>query len=79
MAAKDDIIGFIKAYVGPLISDVKDIRQQLTGGRDSGQYPGWKQLGQNDKGQNFTIVDSLADARGRIIALEKRITELEGK
>lgn len=80
MAAKDDIIGFIKTYVGPLISDVKDIRQQLTGGRDSGQYPGWKQLGQNDKGQNFTIVDSLADARQRIISLEADIKALkEGK
>ncbi|WP_374206083.1 glycoside hydrolase family 19 protein [Gordonia zhenghanii] len=79
MAAKDDIIGFIKAYVGPIISDVKDIRQQLTGGRNSGEYPGWAQLGKNAKGENLTVVDSLADARQRIIALEARLDEKEGK
>ncbi|MGC5249488.1 hypothetical protein ACPXB3_21490 [Gordonia sp. DT219] len=77
MAAKDDIIGFIRDYVGPIGSDVKDIRQQLTGGRDAGEYPGWRQLGQNDKGQNLTVVDSLADARNRIIALEKVVAELK--
>lgn len=32
---------FTTGYIGPLISDVKDIRQQITGGRDKGQYPGW--------------------------------------
>lgn len=32
---------FIKGFIGPIISDVKDIRQQLTGGRDAGEYPGW--------------------------------------
>lgn len=94
MAAKDDIIGFIKAYVGPLISDVKDIREQLTGSRDlvyeddakgnrvvdwAASFKGWKQLGQNPDGSNKTVVDSLADARDRIIALEQRVAELEGK
>ena len=73
VAAKDDIIGFIKTYVGPIISDVKDIRQQLTGGRDAGDYSGWPQLGQNDKGENLTVVDSLADTRRRVIELEKRL------
>lgn len=32
---------FITVFLGPVISDVKDIRQQITGGRDSGQYDGW--------------------------------------
>ncbi|MDJ0010089.1 peptidoglycan DD-metalloendopeptidase family protein [Gordonia alkanivorans] len=35
----------LKTYVGPIGSDVKDIRQQITGGRDSGQYPGFEQGG----------------------------------
>lgn len=32
---------FITGFVGPIGSDVKDVREQLTGGRDAGQYPGW--------------------------------------
>lgn len=34
---------FIKGFIGPIISDVKDIREQITGlgGRDGGKYPGW--------------------------------------
>lgn len=32
---------FLTGFVGPIISDVKDIRAQITGGRDAGQYPGW--------------------------------------
>lgn len=36
-------VDFIKGFLGPLISDVKDIREQLTGagGRDGGKFPGW--------------------------------------
>jgi putative chitinase len=89
MAAKDDIIGFIQAYVGPIISDVKDIREQITGSRDlvkvdgkvdwKASFRGWEQLGKNDDGSNKTLVDSLADARKRIISLEDRLTKLEGK
>ena len=32
---------FLTGFVSPVISDVKDVRAQLTGGRDAGQYPGW--------------------------------------
>ena len=32
---------FIEGFCGPIGSDTKDIREQLTGGRDAGQYPGW--------------------------------------
>lgn len=49
------ITDFIKGYVGPIGSDVKDTRQQITGGRDAGQYPGWPQI--NDR----TVVDALAE------------------
>ena len=33
---------FLTGFIGPIISDVKDIRQQITGGRNAGEYPGWK-------------------------------------
>ncbi|GAA5081487.1 N-acetylmuramoyl-L-alanine amidase [Nocardia iowensis] len=58
---------FIVGYVGPIGSDVKDIREQLAGegARDAGEYPGWKQLG--DK----TMVDALAEVLRRLDALEK--------
>lgn len=58
-------------YVGPGLSDTKDIRQQLTGGRDlipgdlAASFPGWDlaTLIQNvrDKGHNgLTVVDMMA-------------------
>ncbi|GAB3135729.1 hypothetical protein GCM10027289_29870 [Tsukamurella serpentis] len=44
----------LATYVGPIGSDVKDTREQITGGRDAGQYPGWDQLG------GRTVVDAVA-------------------
>lgn len=38
-------MGYTAAFMGPIGSDAKDVRAQLTGGRDAGQYPGWNQLG----------------------------------
>ena len=66
----------IKDYVdiritNPIGSDVKDIRQQLTGGRNYGEYPGWEQLGQDEQGRNLTLVDGLAAARHDIANLKK--------
>ena len=43
----DRIIEFLKGWTAPIISDVKDLRQQVTGARDSipgdleASYPGW--------------------------------------
>lgn len=54
MSAVDDVNKFTAAFDGPIGSDVKDVREQLTGGRDKGQYPGWAQLGKR------TIVDAVA-------------------
>lgn len=51
---KQYVADFIKGFVGPIGSDVKDARQQLTGGRDMGEYPGWGQLGER------TLVDAVA-------------------
>lgn len=41
---------------------LEDIWEQLRG--DDGE--GWKQLGQNDKGQNLTLVDAVAELRNSI-------------
>lgn len=56
---------FLTGFIGPVISDVKDIRQQLTGGRNAGQYDGWSvsQLVRNYQskpGDNGTIPEMLA-------------------
>ena len=75
---------FIKGFVGPVIADVKDVRQQLTGGRDSGEYPGWSigQLVRNYQakpGDKGTIPEMLAVALTEIEALRNDITELKGR
>lgn len=59
------VIDFIKTFCGPLISDVKDVREQFCGmgSRDAGQYAGWPQLGKNELGLNQTVVDAVADLR----------------
>lgn len=58
MASKEEIRALIyeclEVYVGPIGSDVKDSRQQLTGGRDKGDYRGHPQL------DNRTLVDAVA-------------------
>lgn len=51
---KDFVATYVSTFNGPIGSDVKDIRQQLAGGRDRGQYPGWDQLGDR------TAVDGIA-------------------
>lgn len=57
---------FIVGFVGPIGSDVKDIREQLTGGRDYGEYPGWDQLGDQ------TLVDAVAELRRRVDEIASR-------
>lgn len=60
----EQIQDFIVGFCGPIGADIKDVREQLTGGRDAGQYPGWPQL--DDK----TVVDALADVLDRVKKLE---------
>lgn len=66
---KDFIVGF----VGPIGSDVKDVREQLTGGRDAGEYPGWPQLGYDSDGNALTVIDGLSAARHDIAALDRKV------
>lgn len=88
LAAKDDIIAFIKSYVGPIGSDVKDIREQMVGGRDlvrrpdgsvdlAKSFPGWKILGQRKDGSNRTLVDAIGVLVANQEDLIKRIEQLE--
>ncbi|NMM84321.1 hypothetical protein B2J88_08100 [Rhodococcus sp. SRB_17] len=55
-----------KTYMDAVVSDVKDIREQLCGAgqRDAGQFKGWPQLG------GKTVVDALADIQSRLAKLE---------
>ena len=73
----------------PIGSDVKDIRQQLTGGRDKvvrkdgtvdieASYPGWKLLGLNEKGKGITPVDALAHIIQIIVRIERKLDQLLG-
>lgn len=73
----------------PIGSDVKDIRQQLTGGRDKvvrkdgtvdieASYPGWKHLGLNEKGKGITPVDALAHVIQMIVRIERKLDQLLG-
>ncbi|MBF6460147.1 hypothetical protein IU433_13990 [Nocardia puris] len=62
---------FIQGYVGPVISDVKDVREQLTGSRDlvrfadgtidlQASYRGLPQLGKRPDGTDRTLPDAIA-------------------
>lgn len=73
----------------PIGSDVKDIRQQLTGGRDKvvrkdgtvdieASYPGWKHLGVNEKGKGITPVDALALMTQILVRIERKLDQLLG-
>ncbi|SDR76142.1 peptidoglycan DD-metalloendopeptidase family protein [Corynebacterium timonense] len=73
---------FIKGFIGPLISDAKDIRQQLTGGRDAGQYGGWSvsQLVDNASskpGDYATVPEMLALVLTRQDELKAELAELK--
>ena len=73
---------FLKGFIGPIISDVKDIRQQFTGGRDAGEYPGWSisQLVKNYQskpGDRGTVPEMLAVALTEIQALREDVNKLK--
>ena len=66
------ITTFISGYLGPQIDALQDVWTQLRGPKGKG----WPQLGQNDKGQNLTLVDAVAALRQDMARIEKK---LEGK
>ncbi|WP_225727230.1 MULTISPECIES: peptidoglycan DD-metalloendopeptidase family protein [unclassified Nocardia] len=74
-----DVEGIEELDMSEALTILKEIRYQLTGGQEPGQFPGLPQLGQNDDGSNRTLTDSIADIRQRIVTLDKRIAELEAR
>lgn len=73
---------FLKGFIGPVISDVKDVRQQFTGGRDAGEYPGWSisQLVKNYQskpGDRGTVPEMLAVALTELHALREDVNTLK--
>ena len=82
MLTKKFFTDFIKGFIGPVISDVKDIRQQITGGRDAGEYPGWSvsQLVKNYQakpGDNGTLPEMLAVALTELQELRADVNEIK--
>lgn len=65
------ITTFISGYLGPQIDALQDVWTQLRGPKGRG----WPQLGQNDKGQNLTLVDAVAALRQDVARLEKKMEE----
>lgn len=67
------ITAFISGYLGPQIDAIQEIWRQLRG--PSGN--GWEQLGQNDKGQNLTLVDAVAAIRQQLAQIQADVDELK--
>lgn len=65
------ITTFISGYLGPQIDAIQEIWRQLRG--PSGN--GWEQLGQNERGQNLTLVDAVAAIRHDLARIEKKLEE----
>lgn len=62
---------FISGYLGPQIDALQEVWRQLRGP----QGKGWPQLGQNERGQNLTLVDAVAALRVDVAELRKIIEE----
>lgn len=66
---------FITGYLSPQIDALQEVWRQLRG--PSGN--GWPQLGQNDKGQNLTLVDAVAAIRQQLTQIQADLNELKGR
>lgn len=62
---------FVTGYIGPQIDAIQEIWRQLRGPAGNG----WAQLGQNDRGQNLTLVDGVAALRRDVAELRALIEE----
>lgn len=67
------ITAFISGYLGPQIEAIQEIWRQLRG--PSGN--GWEQLGQNERGQNLTLVDAVAAIRHQLAQIQADVNELK--
>ena len=62
---------FITGYFGPQFDAIQEIWRQLRGREGEG----WPQLGQNERGQNLTLVDAVAAIRQDLARIEKKLEE----
>lgn len=67
------ITAFISGYLGPQIDAIQEIWRQLRGPGGKG----WEQLGQNDRGQNLTLVDAVAAVRHQLAQIQADLDELK--
>ncbi|WP_412100220.1 N-acetylmuramoyl-L-alanine amidase [Corynebacterium aurimucosum] len=62
---------FITGYLGPQFDAIQEIWRQLRGPGGKG----WEQLGQNERGQNLTLVDAVAALRADVARIEKKLED----
>lgn len=80
---KTYVADYIRGFVGPIGSDVKDVRQQLTNGRDRDEYPGWEQLGGRTVTDAIGVIGTVVgvpdmhDTLGKVVRVEP--TNRKGK
>lgn len=67
------ITAFISGYLGPQIDAIQEIWRQLRGPGGKG----WEQLGQNERGQNLTLVDAVAAVRHQLAQIQADVNELK--
>lgn len=67
------ITTFISGYLGPQIDAIQEIWRQLRGPQGNG----WEQLGQNERGQNLTLVDAVAAIRQQLAQIQADVNELK--
>ena len=67
------ITAFISGYLGPQIDAIQEIWRQLRGPGGKG----WEQLGQNERGQNLTLVDAVAAIRQQLAQIQVDVNELK--
>ena len=65
---------FLTGYLGPQIDAIQEIWRQLRGPGGKG----WEQLGQNEQGQNLTLVDAVAAIRQQLAQIQADVNELKG-
>lgn len=65
---------FITGFFGPQFDALQEVWRQLRGPEGHG----WPQLGQNEHGQNLTLVDAVAALRRDVAVLSRKIDNLGG-
>lgn len=67
------LTAFISGFFGPQFDAIQEIWRQLRGPGGKG----WPQLGQNEKGQNLTLVDAVAAVRQQLAQIQADVDELK--